>query len=124
MIAVLVVTVFVLLVVTVAVAGGLRRLVFQESEVERRLRARGTHTISYALPNGVDPADFRAALLGADFVSCMSSGGAHECLLVECSEGDRARLRRVIESVHEVAYDGTEMDFRPVVFEDERQPTT
>jgi hypothetical protein len=120
MIAAVVITVLVLLVITVAVAGGLRRLVRDEAELERRLRAPETHTISYAVPNGVDPADVRAALLRAGYASCMSVGGGRECLLADCPEGERTRLRQVIASVHETAYDGTDLDLRPVVFEDER----
>ena len=61
MIAAAILIVLVLLVVTIAVAGGLRRLVRDESEVERRLRAPTTPTVSYAVPNGVDPADLRTA---------------------------------------------------------------
>jgi hypothetical protein len=124
MIAAVVITFLVLLVVTIALAGGMRRLVRDESEVERRLRAPDTHTISYAVPNGVDPADLRTALSRAGFATCVSSAGTRECLLVECAESDRARLRQVIESVHELAYDGSDLVLRPVVFEDERQQAT
>ena len=42
-------------------AGALRRLVRDEADVERRLRAPDAHTISYAVPNGVDPGDLRVA---------------------------------------------------------------
>jgi hypothetical protein len=122
MIAAAVLIVLVLLVVTVAVAAGLRRLVRDESEVERRLRAPDTHTIAYAVPNGVDPADVRTALARAGFSSAMSRAGVPECLVIGCAEGERARVREVIERVHETAYDGADLDLRPVVFEDERRP--
>jgi hypothetical protein len=46
--------------------------------------------------------------------------GEHECLVVECDESDRPHLRQLIENAHETAYDGTDLDLRPVVFEDER----
>ena len=52
----------------------------------------------------------------------MSSAGTSECLMIGCSEGDRARVRAVIESVHETAYDGSDLVLRPVLFEDERHP--
>ena len=42
--------------------------------------------------------------------------------MIGCSEGDRARVRAVIESVHETAYDGSDLVLRPVLFEDERHP--
>lgn len=120
MIAAVIITILVLLVVTVAIAGGLRRLVRDESEIERRLRAPDTHTVSYAVPNGVDPGDLRVAVARNGFTSVMLMAGTRQCLLVECAEAERARLREVIESAHETAYDGTELDLHPVIFEDER----
>ena len=116
MIAAAVFIVLLVLIVTVAAAGGLRRLVRDESEVERDLRSPDTHTLTYAVPNGVDPADLRIALLRAGFPSSPSRAGAREGLLVGCAEGDLARLRQVIESVHETAYDGTDLELKPVVF--------
>jgi hypothetical protein len=100
-------------------AGALRRLVRDESDVERRLRAPESHTISYAVPNGVDPADLRTALQRHGFTTIASSTGARQSLLVECAEADRPRVREVIGNVHETAYDGSELDLHPVVFEDE-----
>ena len=122
MIAAAALVILIILVVTIAVAGGLRRLVRDEAEVEQRLRAPTTHTIAYAVPHGVDPAGLRTALRLAGFSSAMSSAGTRECLLIGCAEGDRPRIREVIEQVHETAYDGTDLDLRPVVFEDERRP--
>jgi hypothetical protein len=122
MIAAAILIVLLVLVVTIAVAGGLRRLVRDESEVERRLRAPETPTVSYAVPNGVDPADLRTALLRAGYSSTMSTAGTRQCLMIGCSNGDRARVRDVIEGVHETAYDGSDLVLRPVVFEDERHP--
>jgi hypothetical protein len=118
--AAIIVIVIVMLVGTAAVAGALRRLVRDEYAIESRLRAPDTHTISYAVPNGVDPGDLRAALARGGFTGIVTTTGARECLVVECGETDRARLRRVIESAHEPAYDGSELELRPVVFEDER----
>jgi hypothetical protein len=122
MIAAAILIVLLVLVVTIAVAGGLRRLVREESAVEGRLLAPETPTVSYAVPNGVDPADLRTALLRAGFSSTMSSAGTRRCLVIGCSQGDRARVREVIEDVHETAYDGSDLVLSPVVFEDERDP--
>ncbi len=119
MIAGIVIVVLVVLVVTFAVAGGLRRLVREESDVERRLRSPDVHTVTYAVPNGVDPGDLRVAVARAGFTGIVVTGGTAQCLRVECASADRARLRRVIENAHERAYDGTELDLHPVVFEDE-----
>ena len=120
MIAAAVLIILLVLVLTVALAGGLRRLVRDESDVERRLGAPDTHTISYAIPNGVDPGDIRVAVARRGFTGIAVTAGTRQCLKVECAEGDRARLRQVIESAHERAYDGTELDLHPVIFEDEK----
>jgi hypothetical protein len=123
MLAAVVIIVLVLLIITVAATGGLRRLVRDESAVERRLRAPDTHTISYAIPHGVDPGDIRVAVTRGGFTGIVVTEGTQQCLVVECAESDRARLRQVIEGAHETAYDGTELDLHPVVFEDERPRT-
>jgi hypothetical protein len=109
-----------ILVGTIVIAGVLRRLVRDEADVERRLRAPNAHTISYAVPNGVDPGDLRGALIRGGFASVVATTDTRECLLVECEESDRPRLRQLIEGVHETAYDGSDLDLHPVVFEDER----
>ena len=61
MIAAAVIIVLALVIVTVVIAGALRRVVRDEADVERRLRAPDAHTIPYAVPNGVDPGDLRGA---------------------------------------------------------------
>jgi hypothetical protein len=120
MIAAGVIIILAVLVGTVVIAGALRRLVRDEADVERRVRAPNAHTISYAIPNGVDPAGLRGTLLGGGFASVVSTTGTHECLLVECEESDRPRLRHLIEGASETAYDGSELDLHhPVVFQDE-----
>jgi hypothetical protein len=115
-----VILVLALLVGTVVIAGTLRQVVRDQVAVERRLHAPNTHTISYAVPNGVDPGDFRGALLSSGFESLVTTIDTRECLLVGCEEKDRARLRHLIEAAPESAYDGSQLDLHPVVFEDER----
>ena len=95
---------------TVVVAGALRRLVRDEAAVESRLRAPNAHTVSYAVPNGVDPAHLRAAIARGGFTGVALPTGMRGGLLVECGEADRARLRRVIESAYETVYDGSELE--------------
>ena len=114
------ITVLAILVGTVVIAGFLRRVVRDEEIVERRLRAPNAHTVSYAVPNGVDPGDIRGAVLKGGFSSTLTTTDTRECLLVECEASDRDRLRQLIEGAHETAYDGSELDLHPVVFEDER----
>ena len=117
----------VVLVVTVLVAGALRRLVRDEHAVETRLREPSTHTVAYAVPHGVDPGDLRGALAFGGFASTATTVGNLQGVLVECSESDRERVRELIGNAHETAYDGSTLDLHPVVFEDERPmhtPTT
>ena len=113
--------VIVLVVVTVLVAGALRRVVRDEHAVEARLLAPSTHTVAYAVPDGVDPGDLRGALALGGIGSVATTVGNHQGLLVECSESDRERVRELIGNAHETAYDGSELDLHPVVFEDERR---
>lgn len=120
MVAALFIIVLAILVGTVVVAGALRRVVRDEADVERRLRDSDGHTITYVVPNGVDPGDLRGAVTRGGFSSIVATRDMHECLLVGCEEGDRARLRELIEGAHDTSYDGTELDLHPVVFEDER----
>ncbi len=108
------------LVITFAVAAGLRGLVFAEARTEARLHAPSTHTVSYALPTGVDPALVKGALSRAGFTSAVDSAGTHQCLLVECAADDRDRLRTAIASAPETDYGGSGLTQQLVVFEDER----
>jgi hypothetical protein len=112
--------IFLALVITIVIAGALRRLVRDEADVERRLHAPDAHTVSYIVPSGVDPGGLRGALLRGGFSSAVATADTHQCLLVECHTGDRDRVRQLIEGVHETAYDGSELDVHSVVFEDER----
>jgi len=59
MIAATIIIILPVLISIALIAGIVRRLVRDEADVERRLRAPDAHTIPYALPNGVDPGQFR-----------------------------------------------------------------
>jgi hypothetical protein len=120
MIPALAILIVLVLVITIAVAAGLRGLVFAEARTEARLHAPSTHTVSYSLPTGVDPAVVKAALTRAGFISGVDSAGTHQCLLVECAAEDRDRLRSAIASAPETVYGGSELTLHHVVFEDER----
>jgi hypothetical protein len=108
------------LVISFVVAAGLRGLVFAEARTEARLHSPSTHTLSYALPTGVDTAVLRGALAAAGYTSAVDTAGTHQCLLVECAAADRNRLRRVIASAPETLYGGSALTQHLVVFEDER----
>lgn len=113
--------IFVLIVVvTVAVTLGLRRVVADEARLEARLRGPHAHLVTYVVPNGADPAHLRAALNQAGFTCLMGTSGSNASLRVECVESSRPLLREVIQRVHEQAYDGSDLRLDYVVFEDER----
>lgn len=110
----------IVLVGSVAIALGLRSWVAEESRTEARLHDPNTHTVAYAIPNGIDPVVVRLGLTKAGFVSVIDRVGDAECLRVECDQAERARVRSVIEAVHMSDYDGSELKLDRVVFTDER----
>jgi len=109
-----------LVVAIVGLAVSLRSLVMDEQRTESQLRDPHTPTITYAIPNGVDPIVFAVALKKAGYVSVVTDVGAAQGLRVRCDTGDRERLRRVIEGVVVDTYDGTALKLDHAVFEDER----
>ena len=120
MVAVLAIVVVTVVVGSIAINLFLRSWVAQESRTEERLHDPHTHTVAYAIPNGVDPVVVRLALHNAGFTSAVDRVGNLECLRVECGEPERARVRSVIEAAHLGEYDGSELKLGHVVFEDER----
>ena len=62
MIAAVVITVVVLLIVSIAAADRLRRLVLDRSSDKHRRQETTIHTVTYAVPNGIDPVDLKGAI--------------------------------------------------------------
>lgn len=120
MVAAAAILVVVVLVLGIAIPLLLRSWGMEESRVEARLHDPEVHTVAFAVPNGVDPAVFRMTLTRAGFTSAIDRVGDVECLVVECNESDRARLRSVIEDVHLSGDGGSDLPVGHVVFEDER----
>lgn len=115
--------VFVLVVVVVGGVGinlYLRSWVRDEAQREAHLRDPDTHTVAYAIPNGVDPVTVESALALAGLNSGVDRIGMVECLRIECTEAQREQVRSVIEAIPMNAYDGTPLPAGHVVFEDER----
>jgi hypothetical protein len=107
-------------VVIVAAAVSLRSLVEDEKRTESQLHDPHTPTVTYAIPNGVDPVVFAVALQKAGYVSVVTDLATSHGLRVRCDSGDRERLRHVIEGVAVNQYDGSSLALDHVVFEDER----
>ena len=105
---------------TIAVNVYLRSWVREESRREAHLRDPRTHTVAYAVPNGVDPAIIESALVRAGLDCDVDRVGMVECVRIECDETQREQVRRVLATVPVHSYDGTPLDTRAVVFEDER----
>jgi hypothetical protein len=107
-------------VVVIAVAMvmlGLRRWVLEEGRTEALLRDPATHTVTYLIPNGQDPASLMGALAHAHFTAVIDSHGGSERLLVACEETDRPQVRLVIAEVNQAGSGRTWMP--DVRFEDE-----
>jgi hypothetical protein len=100
-----------LVVVPALVVLALRQWGRQDVQTESRLLSPDAHTLTYVVPTGQDPAPLRTALLHAHFSAVMGRGDAGDCLVVECDEGERDRIREIIEQ--------TLLDSRQVHFQDE-----
>jgi hypothetical protein len=102
----------------VLVALVARRWGTEEARTESALRSPGAHTVRYVVPEGEDPAQVRAALTHARFVSVLDRGG-DQGLLVRCEASQRERLRSIIEEVQHTAFVGRLGDGDHVRFADE-----
>jgi hypothetical protein len=123
MIAALVIIIVIVLLAGIAIPSFLRSWGADEARTEQRLHDPSTHTVAYAVPNGIDPAVIKAGLAHAGYTSVTDRVGQAECLIVECAPHERDRVRGVIESVHASPSGGTTLGLThlgPVVFEDER----
>jgi hypothetical protein len=115
--------VFLLIVVVIGGIGinlYLRNWVREESRREAHLKDPDTHTVAYAIPNGVDPATILSPLALARITSGVDRVGMVECVRIECNESQREQVRGVLEGIPMNAYDGSQLQARHVVFEDER----
>lgn len=108
-----------LIVVGVVVSLGLRTWTLGQARTEAHLLSPDTHTVGYVVPEGQDPAVLMAAVTGADYTAMVDTTGGTERLLVECEAHARDELRRVLESVHSPAWDGSDARVEHVVFDDE-----
>ena len=115
--------VFLLIVVVIGGIGinlYLRNAVREESRREQHLRDPSTHTVAYAIPNGVDPVTVQSGLARAGLTSGVDRVGMVECVRIECNDSQRERARGVLEGIRMNAYDGSQFQAGHVVFEDER----
>jgi hypothetical protein len=109
-----------LVVGVVAINVYLRSWVRTESRIEAHMRDPRTHSVAYAVPNGVDPALIRFELSRAGFDAASTRVGDMECLRIECEHEEQERVRSTIQRVPMTGYDGCALKLDPVVFEDER----
>lgn len=108
------------LVAIVAIALSLRSVVEDHERTESRLRDPDAHTVTYSIPNGIDPVVFAVALRRCGYLSMVEELGATQGLRVECDPADREQVRRAIAGVAVDAYGGSALKPDHVVFEDER----
>jgi hypothetical protein len=105
---------------SIAISLFLRSWVREESRREAHLKDPRTHTIAYAIPNGMDPVTLETALALAGFSSGHDRVGMTDCIRIECDETQRDRVRSILEDVSTTTYDGSLLPAGHVVFEDER----
>ena len=108
----------VVLVAGMLVLRGARSWVLDAAATEARLMDPETHTLSYLVPNGRDPADLMSALAHARFTTATDTHGGIERLLIACEETDRAQVRRVLEDANRTSSGGTRVSAQ-VIFQDE-----
>ena len=106
------------------VALGLRRTFLEQAAVETRVRTGDAHAVEYAVSEGIDVADLRAAVAAAGFTSAVLDGQSGRRLRVVCAEHDRSRVRAAIEAAHSSASGDVPLHLEPVVFVDEHQSST
>ena len=111
---------FVMLIAGIGINLYLRSWVREESRREAHLRDPDTHTIAYAIPNGVDPATIESALARAALNSGVDRVGMVHCVRIECNDSQREKARGVLEGIRMNVYDGSQFQAGHVVFEDER----
>ncbi len=99
---------------------GMRRFTMEKAHTEARLLRPETPTVSYAVPNGQDPAVLMAALETEGFTAVCDTSGGMDTVVVECGEQERGRVRAVIEQVDRAGFNGPELHVGHVSFEDER----
>ena len=109
----------VLLVLGVAVALAMRSWVREEARTEALIESPETNTVSYAVPDGQDPAILAAALHQAGFTARAHLEGGFEVLRIACNEKQRAQVRSVIEHVDRTGFDGVPMHIGHARFVDE-----
>ena len=110
----------VMLIGGIAINLYLRSSVREESRREAHLRDPNTHTVAYAIPNGVDPATILSALARAGLTSGVDRVGMVQCVRIECNDSQREQARGALEGIRMNAYDGSQLQAGHVVFEDER----
>ena len=111
---------FVMLIAGIGINLYLRSWVREESRREAHLRDPDTHTVAYAIPNGVDPAAIESALARAGLNSGVDRVGMVHCVRIECNDSQREKARGVLEGIRMNGYDGSQLQAGHVVFEDER----
>jgi hypothetical protein len=88
---------------------GSRRWVLDVGASEVRLQDPETHTLSYLVPAGQDPASLMAALAHAHFTTAVDTHSGTERLLVACEESDRSKVREVLSDASSAGSGGTRM---------------
>ena len=108
-----------LVVVMVVVGLGLRTWTLDRARKDAWLLSPDTHTVSYVVAAGQDPAVLLAAVAGAGYPAMIDTTHGTARVVVACDEHARGEVRAALEHVHRMGFDGSEMLVEHVAFDDE-----
>jgi hypothetical protein len=107
-----------ILVVPLLLLAMMRRFGIEEAATEQALLSHETPTVSWAVPEGEDPALVRTHLAHAGFTSVLDRSGDQR-LVVQCRPADRERVRDIIADSEHTTFDGHLLRSDELRFEDD-----
>jgi hypothetical protein len=106
------------LVVPLLAIAMMRRFGMEEADTERTLLSADSHSVSWLVPEGEDPALVRTHLAHEGFVSVLDRSGDQR-LVVGCEPAERERVRSVIAGTPHPTFDGRPLELSRMRFDDD-----
>ena len=107
-----------LLVVPLLLILMMRRFGMEQTDTEQALLSPESHTVSWVVPEGEDPALVRTRLAHAGFTSVLDHSGDQR-LVVQCGSADRERVREIIAGTGHATFDGQGLQPSQLRFDDD-----
>jgi hypothetical protein len=96
----------------------MRRFGMEQTDTEQALLSPESHTVSWVVPDGDDPALVRARLAHAGFTSVLDHSGDQR-LVVQCGPAGRERVREIIARTEHATFDGQGLRPSQLRFDDD-----